>query len=316
MRLQPWKRLVQEVGLGILALAIAIAVLVPALWAVNAVFRTGEYNLLIGTVVAGVLLLLYQVRLRPTLREPTMRAAAGLAEALRGNGEQPPSPSAAAFRVWGGVPIAALRVSVHEQPDNPAASLAPLLCAYVRDRAAATGALSWALSEVGGNRLLLVQEPEQPGEPEPMLSGALAASRSFEETFHHLWSANGPASYDEPVAFATVVIGQAVAAKEAELHGLSVQVAERVAQLADISGVEVLMSATAGTGSPYVLWLAAGRTRAARRQVYLALEPASATQGLAWTMDRYDLLACDAYATPAPMVAPDTAAGRTPVTRP
>jgi len=31
--------------------------------------------------------------------------------------------------------------------------------------------------------------------------------------------------------------------------------------------------------------------------VYLALEPASAVQGLAWSVERYDLLACDAYAT-------------------
>jgi hypothetical protein len=72
--------------------------------------------------------------------------------------------------------------------------------------------------------------------------------------------------------------------------------AERVARLPDIAGVEVLQSEARGTEAPYFLWLAAGRSRAVRRQVYLVLEPSSASHGIAWSVDRFDLLACDAYA--------------------
>ncbi len=297
MRLLPWQRVVWEVGLGLLAIAAAFAVILPIFWVVNWIYHRGLYELMIATVVFGTLLLLYQWRLRPTLREPAMRAAAGLAEALRGNDEETPaSPSISAFRIWGGVPIAALRTSLHS-PTPGSDSLPPALCAYVRSQADSSPVLTWALSEVSGNRFLLLREPEQAGDEMLPLPGQLRTSRIAEETFYHLWSANGPASYEEPVAFATVLLAQAVNGKEAELHQLAVGMAERVAALPDISGVEVLMSAASGGNEPpRVLWLAAGRNRAVRRQVYLALEPTSTAQGLAWSIDRFDLLACDAYA--------------------
>lgn len=303
MRLIPWQRIGWEVALGLLAIGAALAVLLPVMWAADLIFHwgtNGEYKLLVVVIACGVLLLLYQARLRPTLRDPAMRAAAGIVEALRGPEQATaPASSVAAFRVWGGVPIASLRASIHTAPVAPTAArtrLADGLCGYVRDRAAATGALTWALSEVTGNRILLLREPEQSGGDRGELVQALAASTTFEQTFHHLWSANGPASYEEPVAFATVLIGQAVSGKEAEVHRLAVQMAERVAALPDIAGVEVLTSDAPGTQPPHFLWLAAGRNRAERRHVYLALEPASAAEGLAWSIDRYDLLACDAYA--------------------
>lgn len=298
MGLLPWQRIGWEILLGLLALIAAAVVLLPAFWVVNLIFRSGLYNLLIAVVVAGVLMLLYQVRLRPSLREPAMRAAQGIAEALRGDEPAPAAASSvSAFRVWGGVPIASLRASLHQTSTAAPVLLAESLCAYVRARAAEAPALTWALSEVGGNHFLLLQEPEQAGEPLPEMSGLLAASRSWEGSFQHLWSANGPASYEEPVIFATVLLGQAVGGKEAELHQFAVGMAERVAALPDIAGVEVLTSASSGMEAPYVLWFAAGRDRAVRRQVYLALEPVSAAEGLATTIDRFDLIACDAYAS-------------------
>ncbi len=293
-----WGRLGREIALGLLALACALVVIVPGLWLTSLAYNAGLYALLIVTCAAGVLLLAYQVRLRPALREPALRAATGLAEALRGpEVEAPPRPEAAAFRIWGGVPIAVLRVSLHRPPNGTPTALAETLCRYVRERAAHTATLNWALREVGGDRLLLLQEPEQTAAPIAPLRGTLALSCVLEQNFHHLWSANGPASYEEPVAFATVLLAQAVPGHEAELHDLAVRMAERVARLPDIAGVEVLQSEAHGTESPYFLWLAAGRSRTMRRQVYLALEPSSAAQGLAWSVDRFDLLACDAYAT-------------------
>ncbi len=163
----------------------------------------------------------------------------------------------------------------------------------VRAGAATSPALHWALSEVAGDRLMLLQEPAQTGDPSPETGSLLRASQIFEETFHHFWSADGPASYEEPIAFATVLLAQAVAGKEAELHQIAVRMAGRVAVLPGISGVEVLTSEGDGAASHHLLWLAAGRNRAVRRQVYLALEPSSAVQGLAWSVDRFDLLACD-----------------------
>jgi hypothetical protein len=305
MRQLPWQRVGSEIGLGLIALAAAFVVILPAFVVVNWIFHAGLYQLLVSTVVAGTLLLLYQWRLRPTLREPALRAAAGLAEALRGSEAEPPAgPSNAAFRIWGGVPIAALRASLLSgtvHAGTPYSGTTPLpesLCAYVRSRAGSSPTLTWGLAEVGGSRLLLLQEPEQAGNEMPELSSVLRRSLVAEETFHHLWSRNGPASYEEPIAFATVLLAQAVSGKEAELHRLAVSMAERVAALPDISGVEVLMSESAGgTEPPRLLWLAAGSDRGIRRQVYLALEPSSSAQGLAWSMDRFDLLACDAYAT-------------------
>lgn len=293
-----WGRLGREIALGLLALGCALVVILPGLWLTSVAYNAGLYALLIATCAAGVLLLAYQVRLRPALREPAFRAATGLAEALRGpEAETPQRTEAAAFRIWGGVPIAALRVSLHRPLDGAPTALAETLCRHVRERAAHTATLNWALSEVGGDRSLLLREPEQTAAPIAPLRGALAASCVLEQSFHHLWSANGPASYEEPVAFATVLLAQAVAGHEAELHDLAVRMAERVARLPDIAGVEVLQSEAHGTESPLFLWLAAGRSRAVRRQVYLALEPSSAAQGLAQSVDRFDLIACDAYAT-------------------
>ncbi|GEM_PF-2283978 len=293
-----WGRLGRELLLGLLALACALLVILPVLWLTDRAYHEGLYTLLIATCVAGALLLLYQVRLRPALREPTFRAAAGIAEALRGpEAEAPERQSDAAFRIWGGVPIALLRVTLHRPADGTPTALAETLCRYVRERAAHTATLNWALSEVGGDRLLLLQEPERTAAPIAPLRGTLASTCLLEQSFYHLWSANGPASYEEPVAFATVLLAQAVAGHEPELHDLSVRMAERVAQLPDVAGVEILQSEARGNEPPYFLWLAAGRSRAVRRQVYLALEPSSASQGIAWSIDRFDLLACDAYAT-------------------
>jgi hypothetical protein len=294
------RRIGVEIALGLLAIGLALVVLLPLMWAVDLIYhwgRNGEYKLLIAVVALGALLLLYQARLRPTLREPARRAAAGIVEALRG--PEPaalPASSVAAFRTWGGVPIASLRASIHTAAPVLRTRLAEGLCGYVRDRAAVTGALTWALCEVSGDRIMLLCEPEQSGGDGWDLTQQLADSMIFQGAFHHLWSANGPASYEEPVAFATVLIGQAVSGKEADLHRLAVEMAERVAALPDIAGVEVLTSDAPGTQPPHFLWLAAGCSRSVRRQVYLALEPASAAEGLAWSIDRYDLLACDAYA--------------------
>ncbi|HLZ71348.1 MAG TPA: hypothetical protein VKV26_15720 [Dehalococcoidia bacterium] len=293
-----WARLGREALLGLLALVCAAVVILPILWLTNLAYHAGLYALLIAICAAGVVLLAYQVRLRPALREPAFRAAAGIAEALRGpEVEAPQRSSDAAFRVWGGVPIALLHVSLHRPADGTPTALAETLCRYVRERAAHTATLNWALSEVGGERLLLLQEPEQTAAPIAPLRGTLASTCRLEQSFYHLWSVNGPASYEEPVAFATVLLAQAVSGHEPELHDLAVRMAERVAQLPDVAGVEVLQSEARGTEPPYFLWLAAGRSRAVRRRVYLALEPASAAQGIAWSIDRYDLLACDAYAT-------------------
>ena len=298
MRLLPWQRVAWELMIGALAIIAAAAVIGPVFFVVNLIYRSGLFNLMFATVAAGVVLLFYQVRLRPALRDPAMRAAAGIAEALRGG--EPPTPeqlrSASAFRIWGGVPTAALRATLHKPAGTTPLALTEALCSFVQSRADEAPTLTWALSEVGGDRYLLLQEPEQAGEPMQEMNSAMRTSQVWEESFHHLWSANGPASYEEPVAFATVLVGQAVAGKESELHKFAIGMAERVAALPDVSGVEVLTSDTHGNEAPYVLWLAAGRERAVRRQVYLALEPASAGEGLATAIDRFDLIACDAYA--------------------
>jgi hypothetical protein len=290
-------RVVREVLLGLLALGCALVILVPGLVAVDRLLHFGLYPLLVATVVAGALLLLYQARLRPSLREPALRAAAGIAEALRGAEEESaPRDAPSAFRTWGGVPIASLRVSLHHSTLGTPTQLAGVLCGHVRERARTAAGLTWALSEVGGNRFLLLQEVAPAGAPVPALRGALALSCVMEDTFHHLWSAGGPAGYEAPVAFATVLLAQAVAGREPDLHDLTVRLAERVARLPDVAGVVVLTNEARGGEAPHFLWLAAGRARSVRRQVYLALEPTSAAQGLVWSIDRYDLLACDAYA--------------------
>lgn len=60
-----WQRVVRELGLGALALGIVLVVIVPALSIVNAVYQSaGPYTLLIVTVAAGVVLLVYQARVR------------------------------------------------------------------------------------------------------------------------------------------------------------------------------------------------------------------------------------------------------------
>jgi hypothetical protein len=290
-----WIRLLREIGLGLLALAAAAVVLLPGTWVIDRIFREGEYTLLIVSVLVGVALLLYQARLRPALREPVQRAAASLASALTPVADtgrrETESPSA--FRVWGGVPIATLQAILYGDlpPSANADVIASLLCTHVRARAAESGALTWALREVGGGTFLLLQEPELGEEPLTAPTSALVAS----ETYRHLWSANGPASYDEPIAFATVVRIIAVEGSEAALYEETVRVARLAANAADLAGVEVLLSESAPGSRLSVLLLAAGVARAGRRRLYRAFESAELT-GLAVRVQRFDLLACDALA--------------------
>ena len=290
-----WTRVLREIGLGLLALAAAAVVLLPGTWLIDRVFREGEYTLLIVSVLVGMALLLYQARVRPALREPVQRAAASLASAFApvGDAARRESISPSAFRVWGGVPIATLNAMLYG--DLPASAnadvIAAQLCAHVRARAEASGALTWALREVGGGAILLLQEPEPGEEPVPAPTAALVAS----ETYRHLWSANGPASYDEPVAFAAAVRIVAVEGREASLYEEAVRVARLAAEAADLAGVEVLLSEPAPGVRLSVLLLAAGVARAGRRRLYLTLEGAE-LKGLAMRVQRFDLLACDALA--------------------
>jgi hypothetical protein len=117
-----------------------------------------------------------------------------------------------------------------------------------------------------------------------------------ERSFRHLWSAEGPAGYEQPVGFAVLVLAQPQAGREAELHSLAVEVGERVAALAEVAGVEALMSQAEGTEPPWLLWLAAGRDRTARRPTYVAIEAAFGAGGPVQRLSRYDLIACDAVA--------------------
>lgn len=303
MAAQLARRVLREVGLGVLAIIAAGVVLLPGLWVIDAVFRRGEYVLLIVTVLTGCLLLLYQARLRPALREPTQRMATSLAEAFGSDGDyqRRDTPSDSAFRIWGGVPIAALRVFVYGGLP-PSVSLEPFcsaMCTHVRARAALSGALTWALREVGGTQVLLLQEPELGQEPLDRPAPALLE----EETYRHLWSANGPASYEEPVAFATVLRTTSRSGEEAVLYEEAVRLARKAATIPGIAGVEVLLGEPAGSEPPRVLWLAAGIDRSARRQVYRAVESAAALRDLASAIERYDLLACDAYVPLRPIAA-------------
>ncbi|MHB8575346.1 MAG: hypothetical protein ACYDCQ_08440 [Dehalococcoidia bacterium] len=293
----PWRRIGWEIGLGLVAALAGLVVIAPVLWLVNLIFHStgssgnGDFRLLGAVSGAGVLLLLYQVRVRPNLREPAMRAASGIAEALRGD-EGRPRRQAAAFRVWAGVPIASLRVILYGASGAETPRLQAQLCMHVQTRSSASAALTWALSELDGDRVLLLSEPEEPGAPpeEPPVS---VAAKTFDESFHHLWSAAGRAPSDKPVVFATALLAQAIEGSEAELHRLAIEAGQRVAELPDISGVEVLTSEEDGRRAPYYLWLAAGCSRAVRRQVYLALEPATSTLNHARSIDRFDLLACE-----------------------
>jgi hypothetical protein len=289
----PLGRIVRELVLGLLAIVTAAAVLVPSFLVVHLLYRSGLYQLLIATVGVGVLLMLYQARMRPVLRSAAAPPAASIGEAIGGEpATERARDTAAAFRIWGGVPLETLRVALFEAEPDRRSRLTPALCAYVRDHALTSAALAWAFAEVGGGRLLLLREPESIGQPLAPLMGVLAGAE--ERSFRHLWSAEGPAGYEQPVGFATVVLAQPLAGHEAELHSAAVKVGERVAALADMAGVEALMSQAEGAEPPWVLWLAAGRDRAVRRQVYVALEAAFGAGGPAQRVSRYDLIACDA----------------------
>lgn len=308
-----WGRLLREVALGALACAIAIAVLLPGLWLTDLVYRAGELALLGATLAAGALLILYQAQLRPALREPVQRVASNLASALAPPARNRPvdgnSPSA--FRSWSGVPIPLLRAYFYGGLP-PAASLdlfCAAICTHVRERAGLTGALTWALREVGGSGVLLLQQPDPEGEP-------LAAPRvalQMEETYRHLWSADGPAGHDHPAAFATVVRAVARPGGEAPLYEAAVELARAATAISAVSGVEVLLlveDTAEPTRPASVLCLIVGVDRDSRRQVYRVIEAAAALHEVAAAQRRYELLACDAYVVPT--VTSATAGGRSP----
>ena len=62
------RRLLREIMLGVGAIVGALAVIIPALWVVNLLFRAGLYPLLVVTVITGAALLVYQARFRSRFR--------------------------------------------------------------------------------------------------------------------------------------------------------------------------------------------------------------------------------------------------------
>src|SRR5579875_1447565 len=144
-----WTRIAREIGLGLLAIAAAAVVLLPGNWLIDRVYREGEYVLLAGSVVVGAAILAYQARLRPALREPVQRVASSLADAFGapGDGARPTLGSLAAFRAWGGVPIASLRVASYGglPPGTNVDAFCASICEYVRVRAEQSAALTWAM---------------------------------------------------------------------------------------------------------------------------------------------------------------------------
>jgi hypothetical protein len=290
-----------ELALAALALGIALIVIVPVLWLVNIGFHAGVYRLAIATAVAGVLLLIYHVRVRPGLR-----AATGGAEAeyvsRHATDERPPA-SPGAFRVWRGVPISLLRATVHSTQNAAGQPLAQALCAHVRRHAENNPTLAWAFSRVGGSGFLLLREPERAGEPTLDLDVALLESRTNELTFYHLWSDTNLNGAESIVASATVVMARAISGTERQLQERAVALAQEITAISDLAGVEVMMSETLATEPPWLLWLVAGRTRSVQRQVYLKLDR-SALAGLAVIADQYSLLACDSPGMAVPSATP------------
>jgi archaellum biogenesis protein FlaJ (TadC family) len=61
-------RVLKEMGLGAVALLVAAIVIAPVLWAINTIYDSaGLYALLVAVIVFGVVLLVYQARIRPRL---------------------------------------------------------------------------------------------------------------------------------------------------------------------------------------------------------------------------------------------------------
>jgi hypothetical protein len=61
-------RVLRELGLGAVALCVAALVIIPILWAINAIYNSGGlYALLAAVIVLGVALLFYQAHIRPRL---------------------------------------------------------------------------------------------------------------------------------------------------------------------------------------------------------------------------------------------------------
>ncbi len=61
-------RIFKEVGLGAIAVLAAGIVIIPAMWAINAIYASAGLYALLGTViVCGVAILIYQARIRPRL---------------------------------------------------------------------------------------------------------------------------------------------------------------------------------------------------------------------------------------------------------
>ena len=61
-------RAFKEVGLGAIAVLVAGLVIIPVLWAINAIYNSAGLYALLGTViVCGVVILVYQARIRPRL---------------------------------------------------------------------------------------------------------------------------------------------------------------------------------------------------------------------------------------------------------
>jgi len=296
-----WGRLLREIALGALACAIAVAVLLPGLWLTDLAYRAGELALLSATLAVGALLILYQARLRPALREPVQRVASNLASALAPPTRSQPvnGSSPSAFRSWSGVPIPVLRAYFYGGLP-PATSLdffCAAICTYVRERASLTNALTWALREVGGSGVLLLHQPDPEGEP----LAAPRAALQMEETYRHLWSAEGPAGHDRPAAFATVVRAVAHPGGEASLYEAAVELARAATALPAVSGAEVLLlidDAAEPTRPASVLCLIVGVDRDSRRQVYRVIEAATALHEVAAAQRRYELLSCDAYVAP------------------
>ncbi|HTE83473.1 MAG TPA: hypothetical protein VK821_01955 [Dehalococcoidia bacterium] len=62
-------RILNEIGLGVLALGAALVVIMPVFFLVSLVYdQWGIFALLATTVITGVALLFYQARIRPRLR--------------------------------------------------------------------------------------------------------------------------------------------------------------------------------------------------------------------------------------------------------
>jgi hypothetical protein len=61
-------RVLKELGLGAVALCVAAIVIIPVLWALNAIYNSaGLYVLLIAVIGCGIAILVYQARIRPRL---------------------------------------------------------------------------------------------------------------------------------------------------------------------------------------------------------------------------------------------------------